>query len=138
MPLVRASNDRLISSMANTMPASGVLNAAATPALLATLGLPLAARGALALIVLAPVSVALGLLFPLGLGRAGEGFLPWAWGLNGAFSVVATPLANLIALSVGYDRLIALALVMYALAITTFPRSRTNRPWPTASSPAVL
>ena len=31
-PLVRASNDRLISSMPKTMPASGVLNAAETPA----------------------------------------------------------------------------------------------------------
>ena len=29
------------------------------------------------------------------------GLLPWAWGLNGAFSVVATPLANLIAREVG-------------------------------------
>jgi len=33
MPLVRAPNDRLVSSMPKTMPASGVLNAAATPAL---------------------------------------------------------------------------------------------------------
>ena len=31
-PFVRASNERLISSMANTMPASGALNAAAIPA----------------------------------------------------------------------------------------------------------
>ena len=53
-------------------------------------------------LLLAPVSVALGLPFPLGLSRMGHGgFLPWAWGLNGAFSVVATPLANLIAIKVG-------------------------------------
>ena len=32
VPLVRSSNDRDSSSMANTIPASGVLNAAATPA----------------------------------------------------------------------------------------------------------
>ncbi len=31
-PLVRISNERLISSIPNTMPASGVLKAAATPA----------------------------------------------------------------------------------------------------------
>jgi hypothetical protein len=31
-PLVRASKARLISSIPNTIPASGVLNAAATPA----------------------------------------------------------------------------------------------------------
>ena len=52
----------------------------------------------------APVSVALGLPFPLGLARTGRrAFLPWAWGLNGAFSVVATPLANLIARQDGYS-----------------------------------
>jgi hypothetical protein len=32
VPLVRSSKERAISSIANTMPASGVLNAAATPA----------------------------------------------------------------------------------------------------------
>ena len=32
MPEARLSNERLSSSMANTTPASGVLNAAATPA----------------------------------------------------------------------------------------------------------
>ena len=64
--------------------------------------------------LLAPVSVALGLPFPLGLARMGHGgFLPWAWGLNGAFSVVATPLANLIAIKAGYDWVLLLALVLY-------------------------
>ena len=64
--------------------------------------LPWLARAALVLAVLAPVSVALGLPFPLGLARTGSGgLLPWAWGLNGAFSVVATPLANLIAREAG-------------------------------------
>ena len=43
------------------------------PAILATLDLPWAARGALVLAVLAPVSVALGLPFPLGLARTGSG-----------------------------------------------------------------
>jgi len=107
----------------------------ATPALLATLGWPLAVRVAAVLIVLAPVSVALGLLFPLGLARSGEGFLPWAWALNGAFSVVATPLANLIALNEGYRWLILLALIMYALVIITFPRARMSSPWTNRSYP---
>ncbi len=108
----------------------------ATPALLAALGWPLALRVAAMLAVLAPVSVCLGLLFPLGLSRSGEGFLPWAWALNGAFSVVATPLANLIALNSGYRWLIQLALVMYALAIITFPRARISSPWTSRSLPA--
>ena len=72
------------------------------PLMLATLDWPWLARAGLVLAVLAPVSLALGLPFPLGLARVGNGgVLPWAWGLNGAFSVVATPLANLVAREAG-------------------------------------
>ena len=72
------------------------------PLMLQTLSWPWIARAGLVLAVLAPVSVALGLPFPLGLARAGSGrLLPWAWALNGAFSVVATPLATLVAREAG-------------------------------------
>ena len=91
--------------------------------MLATLGLPWLARAALVLAIAAPVSVALGLPFPLGLGRVGSGgFLPWAWGLNGAFSVVSTPLANLTAIGAGYDRVLLCAMLLYVTALLTFPR----------------
>jgi spermidine synthase len=93
------------------------------PVMLATLGWPWLLRAALVLLAVAPVSVALGLPFPLGLSRVGSGgFLPWAWGLNGAFSVVSTPLASLIAITSGYDRVLLCALVLYVLAWLTFPR----------------
>ena len=94
---------------------------------LATLDLPYAVRVGVLLLLLAPVSVALGLPFPLGLSRMGHGgFLPWAWGLNGAFSVVATPLANLIAIKAGYDRVLLLALLLYVGAIVSFPPTRKS------------
>ena len=105
------------------------------PFLLATLDLPFAARAAIVLALLAPASVALGLPFPLGLSRMGHGgFLPWAWGLNGAFSVVATPLANLIAIKFGYDRVLLLALVLYVGAIISFPPTRKSLQWPDTRS----
>ncbi len=95
------------------------------PLLLAALALPFWARAGLLLMLLAPVSVALGLPFPLGLSRLrGGSFLPWAWGLNGAFSVVATPLATLIATEVGYDQVLLLAFVLYACATVLFPSPR--------------
>lgn len=105
----------------------GVLLLGLQPFLLATLDLPFAARAAIVLALLAPASVALGLPFPLGLSRMGHaGFLPWAWGLNGAFSVVATPLANLIAIKAGYDRVLLLALLLYVGAILSFPPTRKS------------
>ena len=106
--------------------------AALQPAMLATLAWPWPVRAGLVLLAVAPVSLALGLPFPLGLGRAsdaGGGFLPWAWGLNGAFSVVATPLANLVALQFGYRAVLLGALVLYVLAIPCFPRLRKNVTW---------
>jgi hypothetical protein len=100
------------------------------PLILATLGLPWLARAMLVLAALAPVSLALGLPFPLGLTRTGSGgFLPWAWGLNGAFSVVATPLANLIAREAGFSRVLLCAGFLYVTALMTFPAARKTSAW---------
>jgi len=100
------------------------------PAMLATLDWPAGVRAGLLLAIVAPVSIALGLPFPLGLSRAGAGgFLPWAWGLNGAFSVVATPLANLIAREAGFSRVLLCAAILYAIALATFPAMRKRLAW---------
>jgi hypothetical protein len=105
--------------------------------MLATLALSWPIRAALLLAVLAPVSVALGLPFPLGLARTGHGgFLPWAWGLNGAFSVVATPLANLIARQAGFDRVLLCAAILYGIALVTFPAMRKRPAWQTIPAPS--
>ncbi len=98
----------------------------AWPAMLATLGWPLPARLALVLLAVFPVAFAMGLPFPLGLARIGRGpFLPWVWALNGAFSVVATPLANLLSLEFGFSVVLSAAALLYALAALSFPNART-------------
>jgi hypothetical protein len=107
------------------------------PLILGTLDWPFIIRAALLLILIAPVSVALGLPFPLGLNQAGtSGFLPWAWGLNGAFSVVATPLANLIARESGFSRVLFCAAILYGIAVATFPLLRKNSVWHDISVPS--
>jgi hypothetical protein len=74
-------------------------------------------------------SVPLGFFFPLGLTRLPResGLIPWAWGLNGAFSVVATPLANLVAIAEGYRLLVLVSLLLYGLAYLVFP-SASSKP----------
>jgi hypothetical protein len=107
------------------------------PAILATLDWPYLARAGLLIGLVAPVSVALGLPFPLGLSRAGTGgFLPWAWGLNGAFSVVATPLANLIAREAGFSRVLLCSAILYGVALVTFPAIRKRSAWHEIPSPS--
>ncbi len=107
------------------------------PLVLATLDWPYVTRTCLMLVVIAPVSVALGLPFPLGLSRAGTGgFLPWAWGLNGAFSVVATPLANLIAREAGFSRVLLCSAILYGIALVTFPAMRKRSAWHDIPAPS--
>lgn len=98
------------------------------PAMMASLSLPWWLRAVIVLVAVAPASIALGLPFPLGLSQAGStGFLPWAWGLNGAFSVVSTPLANLVAIESGFDRVLLCALVLYVAVAVAFPRRAPSR-----------
>ena len=100
------------------------------PLLLACLGLPWAVRAGVVVLVLAPVSVALGLPFPRGLKRcASAGLLPWAWAVNGAFSVVATPLANLLAIERGFGAVLLAAAGLYALALLVPPRLAWKPQW---------
>jgi hypothetical protein len=108
----------------------GMMGFASQPLILGTLGLPWLVRALLVVLTLAPVSLALGLPFPLGLARTGSGgFLPWAWGLNGAFSVVATPLANLIAREAGFSWVLLSAAFLYVTALMTFPAVRKTSAW---------
>ena len=90
----------------------------------AFLSSPAPLKCVLLLVVLAPVSFALGMPFSLGLSRLRSegGMVPWAWALNGAFSVVATPLANLLANSTGYSLLLGLSLGLYLLVFLVFPK----------------
>jgi hypothetical protein len=94
---------------------------------LTALDLPWALRAALLVLALAPISLALGFPFPLGLDRfqqEGPALLPWAWALNGAFSVVATPLANLLGHGAGLSWLLAAGMVCYAAAALAWPKER--------------
>jgi hypothetical protein len=102
--------------------------------MLGSLDWPWPLRAALVLALVAPVSVALGVPFPLGLGAvtangASPALLPWAWGLNGAFSVVATPLANIVAREAGFSRVLLGGTLLYVLAAITFPSARKSLQW---------
>jgi hypothetical protein len=100
------------------------------PAMLATLNWPFLARATLVVAVLAPVSVALGMPFPLGLARTGSGaMLPFAWAVNGAFSVVATPLANLIAVQAGLHWVLLAAGLLYTICFAAYPSLRKIPSW---------
>ena len=105
----------------------GVVAAFVLPgAVAAALDLPFAVRAVLLVLALAPLSLAMGMPFPLGLDRfrqEGPALLPWAWALNGAFSVVATPLANLITHGIGIAPLLLAGAACYLAVAIAWPRS---------------
>lgn len=97
------------------------------PLLHALIEWPLPAKVLVLVAVSAPLAVALGIPFPLGLSLfrgKNSHFLPWAWSLNGAFSVIATPVANLLAVTAGYRILLVFSLMLYLIVYLTFPVAR--------------
>ena len=67
---------------------------------------------------LIPLGLFLGTLFPHFIGELSTKhlrFIPWAWGINGAFSVVSSNLACLIYLICGSNAVIILGLLIYIL-----------------------
>lgn len=91
-----------------------------TPAIFnLALGLPLAARVALALAMIAPLGILLGMPFPTGIrivGAEAPGLVPWAWGINGFFTVIGTILALMSAMIVGFLAVLVMAGLCYVLA----------------------
>ncbi len=80
---------------------------------------PLGLRLGAVLVLIAPLAFAMGLPFPLGLRRFGKrsaALVPWAWGVNGCASVLASPLAMIIAMQWGFVLTVTAAAVCYVIA----------------------
>jgi hypothetical protein len=95
------------------------------PLLLAAVGLPQAVKIIVAIAVVAPFAFAMGRPFPLGndvLGNRAAHLVPWAWAINGAFSVISTPLASMISTSAGWKVVLVAALVLYLSTGLTLPK----------------
>ena len=95
-----------------------------------TLAAPLGGRLVVAVAALAPPGLLMGIPFPRGLALL-EGRPPaligWAWGVNGAVSVVASILAALLALSFGFSAVLAVGAICYAGAGITVVAIRVPR-----------
>jgi hypothetical protein len=86
-------------------------------------GWPDPARILMSLGVLAPVAFLMGVPFPTALqvvsGRRQE-LVPWAWAVNGAASVMAPPVAVLVAIHWGFTAVVGLAVALYVGAYAVF------------------
>jgi len=63
----------------------------------------------------------MGMPFPLGfrlVARVNQPLTPWAWGVNGFASVVGSILSVMLAQTIGFSPVMALAIIIYLLGLT--------------------
>jgi hypothetical protein len=71
-------------------------------------------------LLISPPAFFMGIPFPLGLrllSEHNESHVPWAWGINGLFSVISVVLATIIGIELGYFWVMILAIGAYSLAL---------------------
>ncbi|MCU7842997.1 MAG: SAM-dependent methyltransferase [Candidatus Thiodiazotropha sp. (ex Monitilora ramsayi)] len=86
--------------------------------------LPMSMKMLISMLLIAPLAFTMGMPFPLALSvlkRDGESLLPWAWGINGYASVISAILATLIAIHLGFQAVILMAVGTYLLLLFVFP-----------------
>jgi predicted membrane-bound spermidine synthase len=85
----------------------------------------LSVRIAVAVALLVPAGILLGMALPGGMrmlaARRPE-IVPWGWGMNGAFSVVGATLAVFIAMNWGFSTTFMAAAAVYGVAAAVFPK----------------
>lgn len=82
----------------------------------AMIGWPMALKVSATAVLVLPLGLAMGMPLPAGMtaaGVRGSGTVAWCWAVNGAASVVASPLAVTLAMAYGFDAVLTTALVAY-------------------------
>jgi len=90
------------------------------------IGLSIVPRIALTVIMLCPLGLLMGMPFPLGIkvtNAQAPSLIPWAWGVNGAFSVLGSVLAAILSINYGFKVTLASGLAAYFIALLTVTAS---------------
>ena len=93
------------------------------PRLAGSLGLPFGVRTLLVLAMVLPIGALLGVFMPWGLDRlkvTAPSLVPWAWGVNGIFSVLAPIASVAFSITWGSGALFLAALPLYLAAVYAF------------------
>jgi len=86
-------------------------------------------RIVLVFIIFMPLGFFMGIPFVIGIKKAGEinnDLIPWAWAINGSFSVCAPIIAIMIAMSIGFKNVLWLGAASYLMAFLSFFLSKSS------------
>ena len=94
-----------------------------------TLGWSLFWRVLISIILLAPLGILLGMPFPTGLrivaGEASD-LVPWAWGVNGFFTVIGTVSALILGMAFGFKVVLIIAALCYLLSLAAMLKRKES------------
>jgi len=89
----------------------------------------LATRIFLTLVLMCPMGILLGMPFPTGIKTVSDestSFIPWAWGVNGFFTVIGSVTAVILGMMFGFKVVIFLAALCYLVAMMLLPARATK------------
>jgi hypothetical protein len=91
------------------------------PALLRqAIQLPMTARILLSIVLIMPIGILLGMPFPTGIRLIGDivpQLIPWAWGVNGFFTVTGSVVALMLSMMVGFQATLCSAIAIYLISM---------------------
>jgi hypothetical protein len=117
-------DDAVVGRLVAALALTAVVGAVAGPAVPALVDLSLAAsrptRILLAATMLVPLGILMGVPLPAGvrvMTRTHPHLVPWAWGMNGAFSVVGATVAVFVAMNWGFSRTLLAGSLAYVVGL---------------------
>ena len=94
------------------------------PLFAALLGLPDVARVVVSVLLIAPLAFFMGMPFPTGIREIGQRapqLVPWAWGMNGVFSVLGSTAVIILSMATNFTVSLAAAALLYGIAALVAP-----------------
>jgi len=91
--------------------------------------LPLATRILVAVLVMSPIALLMGMPMPIGiklLSKHSPQIIPWAWGVNGATSVMGSVAALVIAILTGFNQALIIGSGIYLLGAFIITRTESD------------
>jgi hypothetical protein len=91
----------------------------------------LAWRITIVIAMLAPIGILLGMPFPIGLlivDQEAPAFVPWAWGVNGFFTVLGSVGASILGMALGFNVVLLSSGTCYLVALLAMTASSPGLP----------
>jgi spermidine synthase/MFS family permease len=95
------------------------------PLLRQAIALSMTGRVILAVLLIMPLGILLGMPFPSGIqliSKQVPALIPWAWGVNGFFTVIGSVVALILSMMVGFQAVLWIAIVVYLLSLFVINR----------------